>query len=250
MRYFCVVVLLAGAVGSAEVFVADQQPSAGGLKGTKPREQPLGDIPEAFRFLFHSPEQHDREVAKRPNFMVYEEELWKGLPYDSISLERGSTGGCVGACPTTTVTLYRATVSGIPLPGACRTAPCPLADVRGRAELRTVQGASGDLASLPGASLQPPEALQTRVLRISEGSVRLREFAMLSYLLHKQRFLDLPNEYDCRGCPADRVYAMLSVAAGGKTKTVIDYGVARPPELWAIQQVIDSVSKSIQWTQK
>ena len=244
MRYFCVVVLLAWTAGSADVFVADQQKPARGLQGTKPREQPLADIPEAFRFLFHSPEQHDRETAKRPNFMVYEEELWKGLPYDSISLERGSTGGCVGACPTTTVTLYRATVS------ACRTALCPLADVRGRAELRTVQGASGDLASLPGASLQPPEALQTRVLRISEGSVRLREFAMLSYLLHKQRFLDLPNEYDCRGCPADRVYAMLSVAAGGKTKTVIDYGVARPPELWAIQQVIDSVSKSIQWTQK
>jgi hypothetical protein len=43
---------------------------------------------------------------------------------------------------------------------------------------------------------------------------------------------------------------MLSVAAGGKTKTVIDYGVARPVELWAIQQVIDSVTKSIQWTQK
>jgi hypothetical protein len=245
MRYFCVLVLLVWAVGSAEVFVADQQQSAGGLKGTNPREQPLADIPEAFRFLFHSPEQHDREVAKRPNFMVYEEELWKGLPYDSISLERGSMGGCVGACPTTTVTFYRATVSGIPMPGTCRTAPCPLADVRGRAELRTVQGASGDLASL-----QPPEALQNRVLRISEGSVRLREFAMLSYLLHKQRFLDLPNEYACPSCPADRVYAMLSVAAGGKTKTVIDYGVARPVELWAIQQVIDSVSKGIQWTQK
>ena len=74
--------------------------------------------------------------------------------------------------------------------------------------------------------------------------------AVLSYLLHKLRFLDLPNEYECRGCPADRVYAVLSVVVGGKTKTVIDYGVARPPELWAIQQVIDSVAKSIQWTQK
>jgi hypothetical protein len=243
MRYFFVIVLLASTPGSAEVFVAGQQ-SAAGQNGTKPRE-PLADIPEAFRFLFHSPEQHDREVAKRPNFMVYEEELWKGLPYDSISLERGSTGGCVGACPTITVTLYRATVSGIRMPGACRTAPCPPGEQRGRAELRTVQGASSDLASL-----LPPQAAQTRVLRISEGSVRLREFAMLSYLLYKQRFLDLPNEYDCRGCPADRVYAVLSVTAGGKTKTVIDYGVVRPIELWAIQQVIESVSKGIQWTQK
>ena len=119
MRYFCVVVLLAWIVGSGDVFAADAQQPAGGLKGTKP-EQPLADIPEAFRFLFHSPEQYDREVAKRPTYLVYEEELWKGLPYDSISLERGSTGGCFGACPTTTVTLYRATVSGIRTAGGER----------------------------------------------------------------------------------------------------------------------------------
>ena len=35
-----------------------------------------------------------------------------------------------------------------------------------------------------------------------------------------------------------------------ETKTVIDYGVERPVELWGIQQAIDSVSKSIQWTPK
>jgi len=43
---------------------------------------------------------------------------------------------------------------------------------------------------------------------------------------------------------------MLSVAAGGKTKAVIDYGDGRPVELWAIQQALDSVSKNIEWTQK
>jgi hypothetical protein len=43
---------------------------------------------------------------------------------------------------------------------------------------------------------------------------------------------------------------MLSVAAGGKMKTVIDYGEGRPVELWAIQRALDSVSKSISWTQK
>ena len=96
MRYFCVVMLLASTIGSADVFVADRQQSAGGLKGTKPREQPLADIPKEFAFLFHSPARHEQETAKRPNYLVYEEELWKGLPYDSISLERGSTGGCVG----------------------------------------------------------------------------------------------------------------------------------------------------------
>ena len=94
--------------------------------------------------------------------------------------------------------------------------------------------------------LQPPAA---RVSEL-EGSVRIYEFANLSYLLHRALFLDLPNEYDCRSCPADRPYVKLSVAAGGKTKTVIDYGDGRPVELWAIQQALDSVSKNIQWTQK
>ena len=74
--------------------------------------------------------------------------------------------------------------------------------------------------------------------------------ANLSYLLHRARFLDLPNEYACRTCPADRIYVAVSVATGGKTKTVIDYGQQRPVELWAIQQAIDSVSRNIQWTQK
>jgi len=108
-------------------------------------------------------------------------------------------------------------------------------EARGRAELHTTEGVSG--------------APQTRATRISEGSVRLQKFANLSYLLHRARFLDLPNEYACIGCPADRAYTVLSVVAGGKTKTVTDYGVARPVELWAIQQVIDSVTKNIQWTQ-
>jgi len=47
---------------------------------------------------------------------------------------------------------------------------------------------------------------------------------------------------------------MLSVAAAGKTKAVIDYqyryGDGRLIELWAIQQAFDSVSKTNNWTQK
>ena len=235
MRYFCVVVLLAGTVGSAVVLVADQQKSAAGAKGTKPRE-PIADIPKEFGVLLLSPEQHTLEAAKRP---TYWEDLWKGLPYDSISLERGGTGGCFVVCENSAVTLYRATVSGIvtpPLiaPDGRQVAPGQL---RGRAELRTV---AADMK------------LQAARTSESEGSMDLYTFANLSYLLHKVRFLQLPDEYDCRSwkCPADRPYVMLSVAAGGKTKTVIDYGEGRPVELWAIQQALDSVSKSIKWTQK
>ena len=258
MRYFCVVMLLASAIGSADVVVADQRQSAAGLRGTKPPEQPLAAIPKEFEFLFHSADQRDREAAKRP---TYWDDLWKGLPYDSISLERGGTGGCIVACASSTVTLYRATISGIRESSApCRTAPCPPGELRGRAELRTVAAPSLALVGLRNA--QPPEPRigepevllppqpPAPIISDSEGSFRIYEFANLSYLLHKLRFLDLPNEYDCRGCPADRPYVMVSVVAGGKTKTVVDSGLGRPVELWAIQQALDSVSGSIRWTQK
>jgi len=242
-------------LGELVAVVADQQQSAGGLKGAKPREQPRADIPKEFGFLFQSPEQRTQEAAKRP---TYWEDLWKGLPYDSISLERGSTGGCVGACEvSSTVTLYRATVSGIVVGPLDRSGRMVFGELRGRAELRTVTVGT---PFIPGAlpSEQPPGP------RISdlEGSIDIYTFANLSYLLHRAGFLQLPDRYDCRdcaagrcsSCPADRPYVILSVAAGGKTKTVIDYvygyGDARLVELWAIQQALDSVSKSIKWTQK
>lgn len=126
------------------------------------------------------------------------------------------------------MTLYRATFSGT------RTADG--GELRGRAELRTVEGVG--------------DALQTRATRISEGSFRIYDFANLSYLLHELRFFDLPNEYACHSCPADRVSATVTVVAGGKAKTVTDFNMERPVELWAIQQALDSVSTRIQWTQK
>jgi len=226
MRYLCVVMLLASAIGSADVFVtAEQRPDGA---------QPRADIPEEFGFLFWPPEQRIREAAQRATYL---EDLWKGLPYDSISLERGSTGGCIVACASSKVTLHRATVSGTVVGPLDRSGRMVFSELRGRAELRTV---AADM------TLQPPAA------RISEleGSVRIYEFANLSYLLHRAGFLQLPDRYDCSSCPADRPYVILSVADSGKTKTVTDYGEGRPVELWAIQQALDSVSKSIQWTQK
>ena len=232
MRCFCVVLLLAGTVGSVAVLVAGQQKSAGGLKGTKPRE-PLADIPKEFGFLFLSPDQRTREAANRP---TYWEDLWKGLPYDSISLERGGTGGCIGACASSTVTLYRATVSGIVLAPLDQSGRVVFRELRGRAELRTVEA---------DMTLQPPAP------RISEleGSIDIYTFANLSYLLYRAQFLQLPNRYWCSLCPIEPAYFMLSVAAGGKTKAVIDYqygyGDGRLVELWAIEQAFDSVSKRI-----
>jgi hypothetical protein len=42
----------------------------------------------------------------------------------------------------------------------------------------------------------------------------------------------------------------VTVVAGGKAKAVTDYQEGIPVELWASQQAIDSVSKSVQWTQE
>ena len=145
IRCFCVVVLLAWAVGSADVFVADEQQSAGGLKGTKPatnaetkpREQPRADIPKEFGVLLLSPEQHTREAAKRP---TYWGDLWKGLPYDSISLEQGRGGACVGVCEiSSTVTLYRGTDSGVVVAPLDRFGRMVFPELRGRAELWAIQ---------------------------------------------------------------------------------------------------------------
>ena len=249
MRYFCVVVLLAWTVGSAEVFVVGQQQSAGGQKGTKPPE-PLADIPKEFAVLLLSSEQHTREAAKRP---TYWEDLWKGLPYDSISLELGRGGACVGVCEvSSTVTLYRATVSGIVFAPVDQSGRVFYRELRGRAELRTVTVGTGVIlpGALPGAQQGSPEPRTT----VLEGSVDIYTFAKLSYLLHRARFLQLPDRYYCTSCPVEPGYFMLSVAANGKTKAVIDYqyryGDGRLVELWAIQQLLESLSKSIKWTQK
>jgi hypothetical protein len=246
MRYFCAVVLLAGSVGSAAVLVADQQKPAGGLKGTKPgtkpREQPQANIPKEFGVLLLSPEQHTLEAAKRP---TYWGDLWKGLPYDSFSLERGRGGACFGSCEvSSTVTLYRAMVPGIVVAPLDRFGRTMFPDLRGRAELRTVTVDTGLLpGALPGAQSREPR------ISVLEGSVDIYTFAKLSYLLYRAQFLQLPDRYWCSLCPIEPGYFMLSVAAGGKTKAVIDYqygyGDGRLVELWAIEQAFDSVSKRI-----
>ena len=248
MRCFCTVaLLLAWTVGSAEVFVADQRQSAGGLRGTKPRE-PVADIPKEFGVLLLSPEQHTREAAKRPTYWA---DLWKGLPYDSISLEQGRGGACVGVCErSTTVTLYRGTVSGLLVAPLDRFGRMVFPALRGRAELSTVTvGTAFIPGALPGAQGSPEPRIT-----VLEGSVDIYTFAKLSYLLYRARFLELPDRYWCSSCPIEPGYLMLSVVAGGKTKAVIDYqygyGDGRLVELWAIQQMLDSLSRSIKWTQK
>ena len=214
MRYICVAVLLVWATGSADVSAAQERPPAVG--------GPQADVPEEFRFLFLSPEQRFREAGGRGD--AYMEELWKGLPYDSISLERGFTGGCIIACGSTRITLHRATISG-----TFNT----LAGVRGRAELRTV---TADMT------------LQVARTTEQAGLVDIGAYANLSYLLHKLRFLELPDRYYSAQARFDVPFTTLTVVAHGKTKAVTDYGEGRPIELWAIQQALDAVSKSIQWS--
>ncbi len=123
-------------------------------------------------------------------------------------------------------------------------------ELRGRAELRT---ATVGTAFIPGALPGAQESREPRIT-VLEGSVDIYTFAKLSYLLHRARFLQLSDQYYCSSCPIEPGYFVLSVAAGGTTKAVIDYqygyGDGRLVELWAIQQLLDSFSKSMKWTQK
>jgi hypothetical protein len=121
-------------------------------------------------------------------------------------------------------------------------------ELRGRAELSTATVNTALIPGVPAAQSREPR------FTVLEGSVDIYTFAKLSYLLYRARFLQLPDRYWCSSCPVEPGYFMLSVAAGGKTKAVIDYqygyGDGRLVELWAIQQMLDSLSKSIKWTQK
>lgn len=148
MRYACVAVLLASVFGVSPIAALDEDQVVGG--------SPARDaVPEEFRFLFWSSEQWARETvgAQRAASAAA---LWKGLPYDSISLERGVTGGCLGVCRSSKVTLYRRTTENA----------TTLPDLAGRAELRTV-----------GLD----ESRQARTSDLT-GSVNLLTYGNLSYL--------------------------------------------------------------------
>jgi hypothetical protein len=244
MRYVCVVMLFIWTVGSADVFVADDQQPA---RGRGAARESQADIPKEFAVLLLSPEQHVLEATKRA---TYWGDLWKGLPYDSISLERGSGGACVGACELSrTVTLYRDVASGNVVAPLDRFGRTMFPDLRGRAELRTVTVGTDFLpGALPGVQSREPR------ISVREGSVDIYTFAKLSYLLHRAQFLQLRDRYWCSLCPIEPGYFMLSVAAGGKTKAVIDYqygyGDGRLVELWAIEQAFDSVSRTNDWMRK
>ena len=176
----------------------------------------LADVPPEFRFLFLAPEESARTGDAADH--------WARLPYDSISLERGFTGGCLIQCSTYKVSFHRG-----PIPGDA--APF---NTRGRAELRAVA----------------PEKMFQRPIDRSgafTGAIDLATFAHVSYLLHKLRFSDLPDKYDSPLAQQDHPFTTLSVTAGGKTKAVVDYGDRRPIELWAIQEAIDSAARRVAW---
>lgn len=175
------------------------------------------DVPRPFRFLFPG----DPPAAGGPG------DLWAGLPFDSISLQRTS---CLGTCSAYTVTFYRRTArSGIRDSNG---------DQFGRALLTVTRAARGQRGTRGYL-----EARGT-----FEGGVDIFTFASLSYLIQKWALplKDEPPPMMVTDAPA----AFVNVSAPGVSGTVNDDGGMRTIELWAVQVAMDSAAQSIAWTRK
>lgn len=78
------------------------------------------------------------------------------------------------------------------------------------------------------------------------GKLDVATYGRLCYLIEQSRFQDLKDRYQASW--TDDTTCIVTVSGGEKRKEVSDYGSVGPIELWAIQQIIDSVRESISWT--
>lgn len=79
------------------------------------------------------------------------------------------------------------------------------------------------------------------------GKISLGIFARLCYLLEREKFETLANEYSADW--TDDTTCTVSVFKDGKrVKSVSDYGQQGPIGLWAIQELIDGLAAEISWT--
>ena len=77
------------------------------------------------------------------------------------------------------------------------------------------------------------------------GKLDVSTYGRLCYLIEQSRFQDMKDRYQASW--TDDTTCIVTVTGGGKRKEVSDYGSVGPIELWAIQQIIDSVRESLSW---
>lgn len=174
--------------------------------------EPWEGVPPPFQFLFGKPVDSVSQV-------------WASLPFDRITLVRDT---CFGTCPAYKVIFYRR------VPGQAAKED----DDLGKAEFSVTKlGESGKYWR------RFPEALGE-----FNGMIHISEFARLSYLIQKLRFLELQDDYS--NDMTDGATTWVSVSGPGGTKTVRNYRALAPIEMWGIQEALESAAMSIKWTKK
>ena len=77
------------------------------------------------------------------------------------------------------------------------------------------------------------------------GEVDLTTYGRLCYVIEQSRFKELRSHYSSSW--TDQSTCVVTVAEGDRRIEVSDYGAVGPIELWAIQELIDSVRSGIDW---
>ena len=77
------------------------------------------------------------------------------------------------------------------------------------------------------------------------GTISPWEFHRLGALISEIGFFDLAHSYEVNMTDSQAVF--VSVTQEGRTKTVENYGSAGPARLWALEQLIDTTVKDVQW---
>lgn len=78
------------------------------------------------------------------------------------------------------------------------------------------------------------------------GEVRLNTYGRLCYLIESSHFSKMNSNYNAEWtCDST---CIVTVKSGKTVKTVSDYGQVGPIQLWAIQELLDSVKDNIEWT--
>lgn len=79
------------------------------------------------------------------------------------------------------------------------------------------------------------------------GEAHLGLYGRLCYLIESSHFNEMSSSY--RGNWTDDSTCIVTVTSGAKVKAVSDYGGVGPIQLWAIQELLDTVKNETEWKQ-
>ncbi len=81
---------------------------------------------------------------------------------------------------------------------------------------------------------------------VRQGRIDLSTYADLAHFIERSGFESLDTHYRAPG--TDKLTTTVAITrVDGRTMSVAEYGRSGPPQLWAIQRVIDGVLLDVQW---